>query len=122
MLLISSTRRSAWVLPKGGWETDEPNASDAAAREAWEEAGISLKITKDLGDVEEGRKPDQITSEAPTATYRFFEATVDKMEAEWPEMKKRSREWMTFKQAAEALKSRPELAEALSRCSMNKAF
>ena len=32
VLLIQSSRRTAWVLPKGGWETDEASASDAARR------------------------------------------------------------------------------------------
>ena len=120
VLLISSTRRSAWVLPKGGWETDEPTQAEAAKREAWEEAGIVVKNMRDLGDITEKRSPEQMTAEAPKAAYRFFEAIVDKTEAQWPEMKKRERKWMTYRQAAEALKTRPELSEALSRCGMNK--
>ena len=71
-----------------------------------------------MGEIGERRSPDQLTEEAPSAIYRFFEATVEKMEAEYPEMKKRERKWMTYKQAAEALKGRPELAEALRRCSI----
>lgn len=122
MLLISSTRRTAWVLPKGGWETDEATESDAAVREAWEEAGVVLRNLKDLGAIEEKRKPEQLTPEAPKAAYRFFEAVVDRTEAEWPEMKKRERRWMTYRQAAEALKDRPELIEALGRCGMNKGM
>ena len=121
VLLISSTRRSAWVLPKGGWETDEATQEDAAKREAWEEAGIVVKNARDLGDVTEKRSKEQMTADAPYASYRFFEATVEKTEAEWPEMKKRDRKWMTYKAAAEALKSRPELAEALEKCSMDKS-
>lgn len=121
VLLISSTRRNAWVLPKGGWELDEATQADAAHREAWEEAGIVCTITRDLGDIEEQRALTQLTKEAPKASYRFFEATVDKTEAEWPEMAKRSRQWMTYSQAAQALANRPELLEALDRCSMTRA-
>ena len=120
VLLISSTRRNAWVLPKGGWETDEATEAVAATREAWEEAGITLKNLKDLGHIEEKRTADQLTADAPTAAYRFFEATVDETKAQWPEMKKRERRWMTYKQAREELKKRPELVEALDRCGMNK--
>ncbi|KAI9720495.1 MAG: hypothetical protein M1828_005666 [Chrysothrix sp. TS-e1954] len=120
VLLISATRRSAWVLPKGGWETDEATEQDAAAREAWEEAGIVVKITYDLGHIEDRRAPSQTTVEAPAAKFRFFEATVDKMEETFPESHKRSRKWMTFSQAAIALKDRPELLEALNKCTMNR--
>ncbi len=120
VLLISSTRRSAWVLPKGGWETDEATEQEAASREAWEEAGILVKIVYDLGSIEEKRKPDQMTAEAPKAAYRFYEATVEKLEEQWPEMSKRARQWMSYAQAAQALKDRPELLEALHRCTMVK--
>ena len=61
-----------------------------------------------------------MTDEAPKASYRFFEAIVEKMEAEWPEKKKRQRQWCTYAQAREALKNRPELAEALERCGMSR--
>ncbi|TQS31666.1 hypothetical protein Golomagni_08047, partial [Golovinomyces magnicellulatus] len=48
VLLIQSTRRKGWVLPKGGWESDE-SCQEAATREAWEEAGVSVEINVDLG-------------------------------------------------------------------------
>ena len=55
VLLIQSTRRKGWVLPKGGWETDEM-VIEAAKREAWEEAGIEVRIDYDLGRIEDNRK------------------------------------------------------------------
>lgn len=108
------------MLPKGGWETDEATAQDAAKREAWEEAGIICKITYDLGLISEKRKPDQLTTQAPKASYHFFEATVEKQEAEWPEKHKRSRHWFTYTQARQALAERPELLDALDRCTMHR--
>jgi len=120
VLLISSTKRSAWVLPKGGWECDEATEQDAACREAWEEAGIVVKINYDLGTIDEKRRPDQLTAEAPKAAYRFFEATVERLEEKWPEMLKRKRMWMSYAQAAHALQDRPELLTALNRCTMVK--
>lgn len=86
-------------------------------REAWEEAGIVVKVNYDLGVIPEKTKG----SEAPKASYHFFEATVERQEAQWPEMSKRGRTWMTFKQAEAALADRPELLEALRRCTMNRA-
>ncbi|KAF2839514.1 hypothetical protein M501DRAFT_991545 [Patellaria atrata CBS 101060] len=121
VLLIQSTRRGGWVLPKGGWETDEATAQDAACREAWEEAGIVVRVTYDLGTIAEQRKPEQLSTQAPKAAYHFFEATVEKQEQVWPEMNKRSRQWMTFAQASAALASRPELLDALQRCTMQRS-
>ena len=121
VLLIQSTSRSRWVLPKGGWETDEATAQEAACREAWEEAGVVCNVKYDLGTIAEQRKPEQLSAHAPKASYHFFEALVDRLESEWPEMKKRTRQWMTFKQAEAALKDRPELLEALRRCTMHRS-
>ncbi|KAF2141221.1 uncharacterized protein K452DRAFT_228525 [Aplosporella prunicola CBS 121167] len=120
VLLIQSNRNNNWVLPKGGWETDEATAQDAACREAWEEAGIICTITYDLGFIDEKRKPEQLTKDAPRASYHFFEATVEKMEKEWPESHKRNRKWCTYAEAAQALKDRPELLAALNKCTMQR--
>lgn len=121
VLLIQSTRHNGWVLPKGGWETDEPTQEEAAKREAWEEAGVICKVHGDLGEIVEMRKAEQFTEQAPKATYHFFEATVKEEKAEWPEMHKRRRKWMGYKEAAGLLKDRPELSEALNRSSIDKS-
>ena len=118
VLLIQSTRRNGWVVPKGGWETDEKTAEDAACREAWEEAGIICKVLKDLGKIPDRRGADELTKHAPRAMFQFFEATVQKEEAKWPEMQKRDRKWMTYTEAKAALAARPELLEALNRSSI----
>ncbi|EFQ32194.1 NUDIX domain-containing protein [Colletotrichum graminicola] len=120
VLLIQSTRRKGWVLPKGGWETDE-ECTEAAAREAWEEAGITIHIDYDLGDIVETRAPKHSSKDSAKALYRFYEATVTTQEDDWPERHKRERKWMTYEQAADALAARPELLEALTRCTMKKS-
>lgn len=119
VLLIQSTKRSSWVLPKGGWESDE-TCSEAAQREAWEEAGIICTISRDLGQITETRTAKQISKDAPKALYQFYEVIVTKEEAEWPESVKRTRKWTTFREAEEALQARPELLEALKRCTMQR--
>lgn len=128
VLLIQSTHRKGWVLPKGGWESDE-ECVDAAIREAWEEAGIEVQIDYDLGDIAESRPPKSSKEKEPKESkekaarrslYRFYEATVTKEETNWPEKDKRQRQWMTFEQAKEALKDRPELQEALERSTMKR--
>ncbi|KZF20023.1 hypothetical protein L228DRAFT_33912 [Xylona heveae TC161] len=112
VLLVTSTT-GGWVLPKGGWETDEA-AAQAACREAWEEAGVVCHVQYDLGVIQE---PPSLTPKA----YQFFEVAVDKEEAAWPEQDKRARRWMTYREAAAALAKRPPLLEALNRSSIKKA-
>lgn len=122
VLLIQSSGGKGWVLPKGGWETDE-SCEDAARREAWEEAGIETKIEKDLGTIFEKRTEAQIRKYgalAPKACYRFYEAKVTEAKADWPEAYKRSRKWMTYRTAKELLSERPELSEALERSSIKR--
>jgi diphosphoinositol-polyphosphate diphosphatase len=119
VLLIQSTKRSSWVLPKGGWESDE-TCSEAAQREAWEEAGIICSVDYDLGKITETRTAKQISKDAPKALYQFFQVTVIKEETEWPEKEKRTRKWSTFAEAERELQARPELLEALRRCNMQR--
>ncbi|RAH66543.1 NUDIX hydrolase [Aspergillus aculeatinus CBS 121060] len=120
VLMIQSAGRGGWVLPKGGWETDENSPQQAACREAWEEAGVICTVHKDLGQIPDMRPSSLLSTTAPKASYQFFEVTVDREEEQWPEMHKRKRQWVTYKQAADALASRPELLEALNRSSMRR--
>lgn len=118
--MIQSAGRGGWVLPKGGWETDEHTAQQAACREAWEEAGVSCTVTKDLGTIPDMRPATLLTAQAPKASYQFYEATVEREEPEWPEMHRRKRQWVTYTQAATALANRPELLEALNRSTVKR--
>jgi diphosphoinositol-polyphosphate diphosphatase len=120
VLMIQSAGPGGWVLPKGGWETDEPTAQQAAQREAWEEAGVVCTVQRDLGTIPDMRPAALVTVQAPKASYQFFEAIVNREEAQWPEMHKRKRQWVTYAQAASALASRPELLEALNRSSLRR--
>lgn len=120
VLLIESTRRGGWVLPKGGWELDEKTASEAACREAWEEAGVICTIQADLGLIADTRPNSKLTKHAPKATYQFFECIVNEERDEWPEKEKRKRQWVGYTTAVNFLTERPELLEALRRSSIKK--
>lgn len=120
VLMIQSAGPGGWVLPKGGWETDEDCAQQAAIREAWEEAGVICTVQRDLGWIPDMRPSTLLTANAPKASYHFFEATVDRVEEQWPEMHKRKRRWATYAEAATVLASRPELSEALNRSSLQR--
>jgi len=124
VLLIQSTRRAGWVLPKGGWESDE-ECTEAAQREAWEEAGIVCNVDYDLGQIAETRPPKSkgSSSKGGSSTkslYQFYQVTVTREENEWPEQHKRNRWWATYAEAREALQGRPELLEALERCTIQR--
>lgn len=114
--MIQSTRRKGWVLPKGGWETDE-TCQEAATREAWEEAGITITIDLDLGAIDEKRPPK---STKDRSRYTFYQATVVSEVDDWPEKHKRERQWFTYSQALDALSTRPELQEALQRSTIKQ--
>jgi len=45
---------------------------------------------------------------------------VVKEEGEWPESHKRTRCWMSYERAREALRERPELLEALERSGVKR--
>ncbi|KAA6414776.1 MAG: Nudix family [Lasallia pustulata] len=113
VLLIQATKRTSWVLPKGGWELDEATPAMAACREAWEEAGVICTVVRDLGKIPEMAEGGG--AGMPKVEYRFFEVSVEREESQWPEMGKRERSWMGYAQAKGALKDRPELVEALER-------
>ncbi|KKZ67526.1 hypothetical protein EMCG_06804 [[Emmonsia] crescens] len=66
------------------------------------------------------RTPAQVSQKAPKVLYQFFEVRVDREEAQWPEMHKRKRQWVTYAQAAAALAARPELLDALNRSSVKR--
>jgi len=143
VLVVESTqRKNHWVLPKGGFETDEDSPEDAALREAWEEAGITGRITKNLGEIQDPRlsanmiKNNTINTGNPTpptsamasppkglshkSLFIFFEVDVDREEPRWPEMNKRMRRWLTFDEATKCFEKmgRPELLEAVKRSSI----
>ncbi|KZS92470.1 hypothetical protein SISNIDRAFT_412634 [Sistotremastrum niveocremeum HHB9708] len=107
VLLVTSRKRSTWVLPKGGWETSDKTLEAAASREAFEEAGVHGKITKYVTTI-----PTEST------TYHFYELDVTKLEDQWPESHERSREFVDYAEALTRLAWKPELAQGLSMSSM----
>ncbi|KAK9365342.1 hypothetical protein V1509DRAFT_642777 [Lipomyces kononenkoae] len=129
VLLVSSTaRQDKFVLPKGGFEKDEPMPEDAAIREAWEEGGIIGRISRPLGVIDDPRPPKIFVADAaggesvpPRAEYYFFEMEIEKELDKWPECDRRVRKWATYKEAVSGLINRPELVEALNRSSIIKS-
>lgn len=51
ILFVSASRKSEWILPKGGWEGDE-SMEESAVRESFEEAGVIGVLGKCLSSVQ----------------------------------------------------------------------
>ncbi|KAI9342004.1 NUDIX hydrolase domain-like protein [Obelidium mucronatum] len=81
VLVTSSKRRSDWVLPKGGAETDETLAA-AAAREAFEEAGLRGSV---------GARLVSFVNAKATAALDFFVMRGAALADAWPEQAHRDR-------------------------------
>lgn len=105
ILLVLNTKEEEWILPKGGWEKKE-TASVGAARETWEEAGVSGRVTA-LGEW------DCISRGRP-GICSYFAMDVEKVWNEYPE-KNRRRKWVSFDEALHECK-RPEMQAAMKAC------
>jgi NTP pyrophosphohydrolases including oxidative damage repair enzymes len=111
ILLVTSRRRSRWIVPKG-WIEDGEDGVEAARREAWEEAGIRTKSPP----------------EGPVGSYTYIKTYAKRPDVEcevriyllrnvrekssWPESKKRERRWVTVDDALRML-DEPALRDAL---------
>ncbi|MGQ3212704.1 MAG: NUDIX hydrolase [Shinella sp.] len=98
VLLITSRDTGRWVIPKG-WPMDGKSASAAAAREAWEEAGVKGKIGEEpigsyhyMKGLPEGLKVDCLV--------RVFPLAVDDICKNFPEKDERRAEWVDCTEAA----------------------
>ncbi len=111
VMLVTSRGTGRWVLPKG-WPENTERLSDAALREAKEEAGLE-------GGVARGEIGRFYYSKAlPNGNQwqcevHVFPVEVDQVADKWPEMKKRRRQWFRSTDAAR-LVSEPDLAELIN--------
>ncbi|CAK7254827.1 MULTISPECIES: NUDIX hydrolase [unclassified Shinella] len=98
ILLITSRDTGRWVIPKG-WPMDGKSAAAAAAREAWEEAGVRGSVREApigsynyLKGLPHGLKVD--------CRVRVFPLSVDDLSENFPEKDERRAEWVTCQEAA----------------------
>ncbi len=100
MLVISSSKKKHWVVPKG---IAEPGISprESAAIEAWEEAGIEGEV----GEASIGSYSYQKWGATCTVEVYPMEVTRVLPENEWEESH-RGRDWVTPEQAASRLKQK----------------
>lgn len=51
IMMVSASKKKAWILPKGGWEMDE-ELEESAIRETYEEAGVIGVLGPKLSEVQ----------------------------------------------------------------------
>lgn len=119
VVLITSRETGRWVIPKG-WPMAGLAPSAAAAREAWEEAGVIGHICdKPLGEY----LYDKIRSPvlATRCSVAVFPLRVEALKRRFPEAGERRRRWFAADQAAE-LVAEPELARLLQAVAIKPAL
>ncbi len=106
VLVITSRETRRWVLPKG-WPMKAMTPDQAAAREAYEEAGvIGQADPKAIGDyVYDKRLRDGAVQ---TVQVQVFAMEVLAEQFDWPEKNQREKLWTT-REAAADLVEEPDL-------------
>lgn len=98
VLLITSRDTGRWVIPKG-WPMKGMTPSQAAAREAWEEAGVQgVAEAVQLGSF----TYDKVMAPKPPVpcAVEVFPLRVKEMKSRFPERKQRRRKWFAAEKAA----------------------
>jgi len=110
VLLITSLNSKRWILPKG-WPENDMTPAQAAAREAFEEAGIVGEIDQTPLGAYHYLK-DRKDGGAMPCSVDVFALQVTTELDDWPEKGSRELAWLTLVQAA-AKVSEPGLREIL---------
>lgn len=110
VLLITSRDTGRWVLPKG-WPMPGLSPEDAAAREAWEEAGVVGQISP-VGLGRYGYLKEMGANPAIPCAVAVYGLQVADLAAKFPEESERRRNWFPLDQAASLVRE-PELAELI---------
>lgn len=111
VMLVTSRETQRWVIPKG-WPWPKRSDHDAAAGEAWEEAGVRGKILSELLGTFTYDKRDGGDLRRLEVSVFLLEVTEEA--DKWPEAHERRRQWFTVKEAAELVQE-PGLKELLQK-------
>jgi 8-oxo-dGTP pyrophosphatase MutT (NUDIX family) len=110
VLLVTSRETRRWVAPKG-WPMPYKSDAEAAATEAWEEAGVKgLIASAPIGGYSYAKRLKDGSDRRCRVKVYPLEVTV--MRDHWPEAAERARRWFPPAEAAD-LVAEPELAAIL---------
>lgn len=104
VLLVTTRGTGRWLVPKG-WPMTRKSHAEAAAREAYEEAGVRGRI----GEEEIGRfdhDKTQALMRPIRCTIAVFPLAVERELTVWPERGERRRKWFGLEEAARTVRSR----------------
>lgn len=110
ILLVTTRTTKRWVIPKG-WSMDGKADYEAAAQEAYEEAGVRGSISSATCGSYGYRKISD-KGKARLVVVTVFPLHVDQELNDWPEHHERERRWMSGIEACE-LAGDPELVPVL---------
>jgi 8-oxo-dGTP pyrophosphatase MutT (NUDIX family) len=97
VLLITSLNSKRWILPKG-WPEAELSPADNAAREAFEEAGVTGKVEAQPVGTYHYLKEKKDGGGVPCSVDVFALAVTRQLD-DWPEKKVRDLAWLSVEQA-----------------------
>ena len=118
ILLVTSRRTRRWIIPKG-WPMDGVKPTEAAAREAFEEAGVAGVIDKAAVGQYHYMKLMRDGMEMP-CRVEVFALKVTEESPDWDEMDARERRWCSVSEAAGAV-IEPQLKMVIRRFGTNHA-
>ena len=106
VLLVTSRGSKRWITPKG-WPIDGETPADAAASEAWEEAGVTGNVDPTCMGIYSYIKGMSGEDDLP-CVVALYPLKVKKLADDWPEKGERKRRWFPLKKAA-SLVQEPDL-------------
>lgn len=112
VLLIKSRRRKRWIIPKG-WPMEGETPAQAAATEAWEEAGARGKVAGVCLGIYSYLKFKRYDGDPMPCIVAVFPLKVKKLHDDFPEKGQRKRKWMSPRKAARRVDNK-ELAQMLA--------
>lgn len=112
ILMITSRDTRRWIIPKG-WPMDGMTPAQAAAEEAWEEAGVKGRIHPTVQGMFSYDKVLPGDGSVP-CVVSVFALRVKSRAADFPEKGERKVKWMSRKKAAARVRE-PELAQIIRK-------
>lgn len=109
-MLITSRETQRWVIPKG-WPMEGLTAAQAAATEAYEEAGLRGIMGEAIGVYAYAKRLKDLNTR--DLSVEVFPMKVEGELTFWPEAQVRRRRWFSREAASSAVEE-AELAEIIS--------
>jgi len=109
-LMVTSRGTGRWIIPKG-WPMDGKTPVESALQEAWEEAGVTGRVTGSCLGLFSYIKRLPEDDDLPCVAM-VYPVKVKSLARTYPEKGQRKRKWMRPRKAADSV-AEPELAQIL---------